>query len=128
MRRQSTRPGFTLLLAAMLLVGLWIGVAHARDRHDHDQARRALEAGEVMPLRALLEKVERDYPGQVLEVELDREDTLWVYEITVLRTGGKLIRLKLDGKTGGVLSSREPHDRGNRDNHENYGKPNGAER
>jgi uncharacterized membrane protein YkoI len=39
---------------------------------DHDRARQAVEAGEVLPLRTILERVERDYPGQVVEVELER--------------------------------------------------------
>jgi hypothetical protein len=39
----------------------------------HDRARQAVEAGEILPLRTVLERVERDYPGQVLDVELERE-------------------------------------------------------
>lgn len=110
--RTSRRRLAAAAVATLLATGAAIGMAHAGDRHDHDQARRALEAGEVMPLRTLLDRVERDYPGQVLEVELDREDDLWAYEITVLRTGGKVVRLKLDGKTGAVLSIREPRRHG----------------
>jgi uncharacterized membrane protein YkoI len=66
-----------------LLVGLvvasslaWAGSSRAGgdgQGSDHDRARQALEAGEVLPLRTILERVEREYPGQVLEVELERD-------------------------------------------------------
>ena len=58
---------------------------------DHDRARQALEAGEVLPLGTILERVERDHPGQVLDVELELEKhdgvERWVYEVKLLRTG-----------------------------------------
>ena len=53
------------LCVAFLVLGSQAGVAG----DDHDRARQALEAGEVLPLRSILERVERDYPGQVLDVE-----------------------------------------------------------
>ena len=63
MRRRLT-AGMLAGLAAALLP--W-GVAVADEPADHERARRALEAGEVMPLRKVLEQVERDYPGEILE-------------------------------------------------------------
>lgn len=70
---------------------------------DHDRARRALEAGEVLPLRTILERVERDQPGQIMEVELEHEDGGWRYEIKLLRPGGALVKLKVDARDGRVL-------------------------
>lgn len=99
------------LLAVFLGVLLGAGQSQARgDGHDHDRARQAVEAGEVLPLRAILERVERDYPGQVMEVELEHREDRWIYEITVLRTGGALVRLKVDGRDGKLLRSKERPD------------------
>ncbi len=78
----------------------------ARDREDHDRARQAVESGQVMPLKALLARVEREHPGQVLEIELEREDGMWLYEIKLLQPGGVLNKLKLDARTGAVVKSR----------------------
>jgi uncharacterized membrane protein YkoI len=89
-------------LLAVLLVGSTIGVTLADD--DHELARRAFEAGEVLSLRTVLEHVERDYPGEVVEVELERDDRRWVYEIKLIRSGGGLLKLKLDASDGSVLS------------------------
>lgn len=80
--------------------------AQADDRQDHDRARHALEAGEVLPLRTVLERVEREYPGQVMEVELERSGERWVYEIKLLRTGGALQKLKVDARNGTLIGSK----------------------
>ena len=94
----------------MLFLALGSPAAMAGDDHDHDRARQALEAGEVLPLRSILERVERDYPGQVVDVELEREhkdqQERWVYEVKVLRTGGALIKLKVDARDGTVISRK----------------------
>lgn len=94
------------LLAGLAAVLLRCNPAMADDPGDHERARRALEAGEVMPLRAVLDRVERDYPGEVLEVELDREDGAWVYEIKLIRKGGDLLKLELDARDGSLRGIR----------------------
>lgn len=98
-----------LRLLLPLLLALAAGSSLARDSHDHDRARRALEAGEVLPLRTILERVEREYPGQVMEVELEREHDggPWIYEIKLLRSGGSLTKLKVDARDGRVLGVRQ---------------------
>jgi len=50
--------------------------------------------------------VQRSHPGEVLEVELEHEGGRWVYELKLLQTGGRLIRLDVDAKTAQVLRSR----------------------
>lgn len=98
------------------LVGIFLAFAlalpsHAdeqRDnRHDHDRARRALEAGEILPLRTVLETLARDTPGQVMEVELERKGERWVYEIKLLRAGGSLVKLRVDARDGTIIPRRE---------------------
>ena len=73
---------------------------------DHDRARSALISGEVLALRTILERLESNYPGQVLEVELERERDRWVYELKILQPDGKLLRLDVDGATGTILKQR----------------------
>ena len=73
---------------------------------DHERSRAALLAGEVQPLRLILEKIESSYPGRVLEVELERASGKWIYEIKILREDGRLLKLIIDAKTGGVLGEK----------------------
>lgn len=91
--------GVVLVLASLVV----FPVAASGEDHDHDRARAALERGEVLPLRTILDKVERDYPGRVVEVELEREHGRWIYEIRILRDGGALVRLEVDARDGAVL-------------------------
>ncbi len=102
------RPACVALSGVLLVLGSPAG--RAGDDHDHERARQALEAGEVLPLRSILERVERDYPGQVVDVELEREyenkQGRWVYEIKVLRAGGALIKLKVDARDGTIIGQK----------------------
>lgn len=70
---------------------------------DHDRARRALEAGEVLPLARILDQLRPEYPGDVLEVELERDDGRWLYELKLLQPGGKLLKLKVDARDAMVV-------------------------
>jgi uncharacterized membrane protein YkoI len=93
-----------LPFVAALLLGTGVTMpSWAGDGQDHDRARQALESGEILPLRTILERVERSNPGQIMEVELDRHDGRWIYEIKVLRKGGSLVKLDIDARDGSVL-------------------------
>jgi uncharacterized membrane protein YkoI len=106
--RKSSKGLRAALSAALLLALLGAGAGQAGDGHDHDRARRALESGEILPLRTILERVERDYPGQIMEVELEREDARWIYEIKLLRTGGALVKIEIDARDGALLGIKGP--------------------
>lgn len=75
----------------------------ASEKHDHDRARQAVQAGQVLPLPVVLERLQREVPGQVLEVELEQERSGWIYEIKLLTSAGQLTKIKLDARTAEVL-------------------------
>lgn len=93
-----------LTAALALLAAPLTGVAGG-DR-DHDRARAALRAGEVLPLTTILERVAKEQPGQLLEVELEREHGRWIYELKLLQSGGALVKLKVDARDGVLLRRR----------------------
>jgi len=74
---------------------------------DQDQARAAVLAGKVLPLKTLLERLERKHPGRLLEVEIEQEDGRWIYEIKLLQPDGRLVKLELDAATAEVLRRKE---------------------
>ncbi len=104
--KNLTWPGLLAKLlvcvAGMLLTGVWASPSE----HDHDRAERAVQAGQALPLQNVLQKLQTDYPGQVLEVELEHDDGRWIYEIKLLQAGGQLRKLKLNAQTGEVLQSK----------------------
>lgn len=94
------------LLAALMFLALPLG-GRADSPRDHDRARAALQAGEVLPLTEILARVAHAHPGQVLEVELERDDGRWIYELRLLQPDGLLVRLKVDARDGTVLRQKK---------------------
>lgn len=103
-RQRAHNGGMRLPSLIPLVLALLLGQAHADS--DHDRARAALLAGEVRPLTQVLAQVARTHPGQVLEVELEREDGRWVYELKLLQNDGRLLKLAVDARDGQVLKER----------------------
>lgn len=108
------------VLAGVLALGLMAAGAQAHD-HDRAQAERLLQRGEILPLQDVLARVAKDYPGQVLKVEFEEEDSKeicpdeqpcrdrWVYELKILQDQGRLVKIKADAHTGQVLwAGRRP--------------------
>jgi uncharacterized membrane protein YkoI len=90
---------FFLLLAAALV--LTTHGAHAGD-DDHLLAKRALEEGRVLPLADILAKVKARVPGKVIEVELEVEDGILVYDLKVLAKNGRVKEVEVDAATGKI--------------------------
>lgn len=82
------------------------GNALASDKGDHERALQAVQSGQVLPLAKVLALVEKAHPGQVLEVELEHEKQQWQYEIKLLQPDGRLMKLRVDGRTGEVLKRK----------------------
>ena len=104
-RPVRSMPTATAVLFALLAS---VGTAQARDHNDddHERAHRAVQAGEVMPLEQVLPRIAKEHPGQVLKIELEREDGLWTYEVKLLRADGQLVKLLLDARTAKVLRAK----------------------
>jgi uncharacterized membrane protein YkoI len=66
-----------------------------------------------LPLREILGRVEREAPGQVIEVELERAAGRWVYEIKLLARDGAIVELDVDARDGTVVRRKggRKHDR-----------------
>ncbi|WP_173404058.1 PepSY domain-containing protein [Paracoccus marcusii] len=43
-----------------------------------------MDRGDMLPLEQILARIEARHPGRIVEVELEDEDGLWLYEIEVL--------------------------------------------
>ena len=100
------RARMSLLATGLIVSASWAMPIHAADRGDHDRARQALEAGEILPLKTVMERIDRNASGQVMEVELERKHGRWVYEIKVLRPGGALVKLLVDASDGTIIDRR----------------------
>lgn len=74
-----------------------------KDDKDHIEARALLQRGEILPLTQILKVALENVPGDVIDVELDREDTGWQYEVKVLTAAGRVREVKMSARTAKVL-------------------------
>jgi uncharacterized membrane protein YkoI len=102
-----------LLLLAALAAAFAPADADARRGRgrggDHDEAREAYEHGEALSLAQILRLAQRQVPGEVLDVELEREHGRLVYEIEILTPSGRVRQLILDARTGALLQQEGRH-------------------
>jgi uncharacterized membrane protein YkoI len=99
-------PALPLPAALGLALLVLAGPLQASDREEVDRVRAAVQAGQLLPLTQVLERLQRSHPGQVLEVELERDDGRWIYDVKLLQAGGRLLKLELDGRTAAVIKQR----------------------
>lgn len=92
------------LSAAVLLSA---GTASAdSDRLRQNEVRQLREAGKILPIEDVLGRARAAQPGQVVEVELEREDGRFVYEVKLIDDGDRVHKLELDAASGEVLNRR----------------------
>lgn len=93
-----------LLTAILVAVCLAAGPAVASS--DHDRARRAVEEGRILPLKEILVRAQGAHPGQVLEAELEDEGGVMVYEIKMLTSDGRVMKLYYNAGTGELMKTK----------------------
>jgi len=92
-----------LLLAALLGALVLYPKSGVADLKDHERARQALLQGQVLPLRTVIDQVERDFQGQVIKVEFEEEKGRFIYEIRVLQAHGRVVKVEINARDGKVL-------------------------
>ncbi len=67
-----------------LVVALVLAGTPAWADADHERARAAREAGKIVAFQTILDRVQAEFPGTVLEVELQEDDGRWIYKVELL--------------------------------------------
>ena len=87
----------------VLVLSAFCSLAIARDL-GQDEALRLREQGLIQPLEQLLQKaLERNPGAKLLEVELEEDDDIYVYEVELLTTSGVVREIKLNASNGQLL-------------------------
>ncbi|HSC67106.1 MAG TPA: PepSY domain-containing protein [Cellvibrio sp.] len=98
-----------LLLLALIaaLAPLCMNGASARDL-SQDEALRLREQGRIISLEALLASVAERHPqSSLLEVELEEDDDIYIYEVELATREGLVRELEFDAHTGKLLKDEE---------------------
>ncbi|MFA5632632.1 MAG: PepSY domain-containing protein [Porticoccaceae bacterium] len=92
------------VLPLLVAVLLSCGTASARDI-SHNEVLELRRSGALVPFEQLLKSVEARYPGaRVLEVELDEDDGIYLYEIEILTRNSQVRELEIDASNGAILA------------------------
>ncbi len=92
-----------LVLLPLLLT---CGVS-ARDL-SQDEALRLREQGRIIPLEQVLSLVEKRHPqASLLEVELEEDDDIYIYDVELATREGLVRELEIDASTGKILKDEE---------------------
>lgn len=94
-------------LTRVLLFLVFTGSVNARDL-SQDEALRLREQGRIIPLEQLLSLVDARHPhASLLEVELEEEDDIYIYEVELATRDGVVRELEIDATTGKILKDEE---------------------
>lgn len=94
-------------MKAILALLFFVVAVPALAGEGHDRARHGVLAGEIVPLSRILEAADRDFPGELIEAELEERHGRPVYEIKRLTTDGRLLKLYYDARDGSRLKVKE---------------------
>ena len=95
---KRTRRNVTGVALMLLLVGSAVGDQPWESLHGE------VSRGEVVPLDTILDWLEANYRGDVLEVEVEREGGYVEYEIKLLGPQGQVVEFEFDGQNGQLMS------------------------
>jgi uncharacterized membrane protein YkoI len=102
LHRLSNVVRMALMTAAFVAMTGPPSVARDDDPERREAVRRAVEAGEVLPLSKILEKVRGRVPGDITGIEINREKGRWHYEFRVIDPGGRVLEVHVDAHSGNI--------------------------
>ena len=103
----GSAPADTLQLADTIATPDKERAAGSPSIEDHEQIRRLKESGRIQSLESVLEEIRRDYPGRIIEIELDDDDGSYTYELELVDEQGVVWDLEIDAHTGKLLEKKQ---------------------
>lgn len=100
-----TRRLVLAVAAASVAAAATVGpdFAQAGDRVKRSEVRQLREAGKILPMEDILARARSAQPGQIVEIELERKNDRFVYEVKLIDDADAIHKLELDASTGEVI-------------------------
>jgi uncharacterized membrane protein YkoI len=76
----------------------------ARRTQELREIRTAVARGQLVPLPRIMAIAQSRVHGDLLKVALEKNRELLIYEVKILAASGQVREVKIDAKTGAVLS------------------------
>ena len=77
-------------------------VAREDDRERRDAVRRAVEAGDVLPLSQILPRLRGRVAGDVTGIDVELQRGRWRYEFRVIGRDGRVREVYVDARSGEI--------------------------
>ncbi|WP_420378207.1 PepSY domain-containing protein [Vibrio scophthalmi] len=75
---------------------------------DQDEVYRAVQNGDIRPFSEMYAAVERDLHGRIIQVELDQDDGIWIYELK-LNQNNNIIKVEYNAASLEMLEIKGRH-------------------
>lgn len=92
-----------ILLFPALVAGTISYQVAASEDLDQSEIRELVRQGEIMPLETILTQFPAKDFGKLLDLEVEREDGVVVYEFEFLRADGRIVEIEVDARNGKIL-------------------------
>jgi hypothetical protein len=105
MFRKPVIPAFVALTLALAIpAGLPAAALASPVRQlSHNEVRRAVDAGELLPLSSILDAVRLHSSLDPIEIRALTKDGIFLYEVLLLRPDGRVVLLFFDGGTAELV-------------------------
>lgn len=97
-------------MTALAYSGVGSASGPVRVKDDQDQARQALERGEIRSLDEVLRAAREKVPGDVVKLDLKRDDGRWLYKLKILTPQGRRREVKIDAGSLKVVDDDDDDD------------------
>jgi len=109
-RHRSPRCRGRYFLAAILTLG-FISPGWSDD-DDWRRLHEDVQAGKIKPLNEILASLNTRYDGQVIDVDLEDENGVIIYEIELLGPQGQVVEFEVNAATGELIGIEGSNIRG----------------
>jgi len=94
-----------IVATVFILLSLVCLSAYSDDDREQDEALKLRQQGKILPLEKILQAARNVHEGRILEVELQHEHKLYIYEIELVDSQGQVWEMKINAVTAKVISS-----------------------
>lgn len=89
---------------ALLATALVLNASAVARDIGHNEVLELRRKGELLPFEQIIASVYERHPdAQIIEVELEEEDSSYIYEIEILTSGNQVRELEIDARNGAII-------------------------
>lgn len=93
-------------ISQISLALLFLVINPVKADSDYNRAQQLNQSGDILPLELILKSISKNHPGKVLEVELENEHSMLIYEIEILDENGIVTEINVNATTGEIVQNK----------------------